>query len=162
MSYQMVPVICTASVFANNSTTTCADPAISPIFYRGSNGFPKKTITGGPTFSRGWDVQLLIPIETYRICDFTGWSGPRPLTPGSAHWHSGYFGHQRVSVLLCIIHVQTTPELPDLNTTLASFDSGFEQWLPSKHTFSGHSWLFAGGPNRACVYAKYAAAYFNF
>ena len=34
---------------------------------------------GGPNFSRGCGVQMLISIETYRICDFPG--GPGPHTP---------------------------------------------------------------------------------
>ena len=39
---------------------------------------------GGPNFSRECGVQMLISIETYRICDFPG--GPGPLYPsGSAH-----------------------------------------------------------------------------
>ena len=38
----------------------------------------------GPTFSRGWGVQMLISIETDITCDFPG--GPDPLsTSGSAH-----------------------------------------------------------------------------
>ena len=32
---------------------------------------------GGPNFSRGCGVQMLISIETYRICDFPGGPGPR-------------------------------------------------------------------------------------
>ena len=39
---------------------------------------------GDPNFSRGCGVQMLISIETYRICDFPGGSGP-PYPPGSAH-----------------------------------------------------------------------------
>ena len=39
---------------------------------------------GGPNFSRGCGVQLLISIETYRICDFPGGPGP-PYPSGSAH-----------------------------------------------------------------------------
>ena len=37
---------------------------------------------GGPNFSRGCGVQMLISIETYRICDFPGGPGPPyPLDP---------------------------------------------------------------------------------
>ena len=39
---------------------------------------------GGPNFSRGCGVQMLISIETYRICDFPGGPGP-PYPSGSAH-----------------------------------------------------------------------------
>ena len=34
---------------------------------------------GGPTFSRGGGVQVLISIETHINCDFPG--GPDPLSP---------------------------------------------------------------------------------
>ena len=102
-------------------------------------------IPGGPTFSRGGGggVKLLMPIETYG------------------------------AVSLCITHVQTTPELRDLNTAFATFDSGFEQWLPcSQHTFLGQyrpasekqfEWLFAGGliMARFDLFTVYAHIYFN-
>ena len=39
---------------------------------------------GGPNFSRGCGVQMLISIETYKICDFPGGPGP-PYPSGSAH-----------------------------------------------------------------------------
>ena len=39
---------------------------------------------GSPNFSRGCGVQMLIAIETYRICDFPGGPGP-PYPSGSAH-----------------------------------------------------------------------------
>ena len=39
---------------------------------------------GGPNFTRGCGVQMLISIETYRICDFPGGPGP-PYPSGSAH-----------------------------------------------------------------------------
>ena len=39
---------------------------------------------GGPNFSRGCGVQMLISIETYRICDFPGGPGP-PYPSGFAH-----------------------------------------------------------------------------
>ena len=45
---------------------------------------------GGPTFSRGWGVQMLISIETHRTCDFSRGLGPHPGDPisppsGSTH-----------------------------------------------------------------------------
>ena len=35
----------------------------------------------------GWGIQLLIPTETYRTCDFPGGGrdSPSPTTSGSAH-----------------------------------------------------------------------------
>ena len=39
---------------------------------------------GGTNFSRGCGVQMLISIETYRICDFPGDPCP-PYPSGSAH-----------------------------------------------------------------------------
>ena len=40
-----------------------------PVFFR-----------GGPTFSRGWGVQMLISIKTHITCDFPEGSGP-PVPP---------------------------------------------------------------------------------
>ena len=45
-------------------------------FQRGVYHFPE---VGGPNFSRGCGVQMLISIEIYRICDFP--DGPGPHTP---------------------------------------------------------------------------------
>ena len=39
---------------------------------------------GGPTFSRGGGVQMLISIETHVTCDFPRGSGP-PIPSGSTH-----------------------------------------------------------------------------
>ena len=50
------------------------------IIFQGSRGVGTEHFSGVPTFSKG--VQLLIPIATYRICDFPGggWSGhPDPI-----------------------------------------------------------------------------------
>ena len=51
------------------------------ILKRGFNGYCKENYNfsrfqGGPTFSSG--AQLLIPIETYIICDFPGGGGGVP------------------------------------------------------------------------------------
>ena len=46
---------------------------------------------GGPNFSRGCGVQMLISIETYRICDFPGGPGPHtPLDPRRCMIHLRY------------------------------------------------------------------------
>ena len=50
-------------------------------FQRGSIIF---FLGGGSKFFQGCGVQMLISIETYRICDFPGGPGP-PYPSGSAH-----------------------------------------------------------------------------
>ena len=56
-----------------------------PRFQRGSN-----ISQGGPTFSRGGGVQMLISIETYKTCDFPGGSRPPIPASGSGHAVVGY------------------------------------------------------------------------
>ena len=46
--------------------------------FRGSNIFQGG---GGPTFSRGGGVQVLISIETHITCDFPGEGVPKPYSP---------------------------------------------------------------------------------
>ena len=67
-----------------------------PRIQRGSKHFPE----GGPTFSMGGGVQMLISIETHITCEFPGW-GPDPLSPtGSAHENcEGLFTLKRASSL---------------------------------------------------------------
>ena len=50
--------------------------------FRGSNIFQE----GGPTFSRGGGVQVVISIETHITCDFPGEGVQNPYLPSeSAH-----------------------------------------------------------------------------
>ena len=88
------------SLFCRSQMVNFEENYHSSRFQRGSNIFQ-----GGPTFSRGGGVQLLIPIETHITCDFPreGGSGP-PVPPLDPHLND--YIYKDVKDYICLILVR--------------------------------------------------------
>ena len=54
----------------------------------------------------GCGVQMLISIETYRICDFPGGPGPPPYPSGSAH----AYGRSTCDIQIYQVNSKANPE----------------------------------------------------
>ena len=67
----------------NNRNNIIFNPQLILQFYRGG-GKGVQHFSGGPTFSRGGGVQMLISIKTHITCGFPEGSGP-PVPPLDPH-----------------------------------------------------------------------------
>ena len=89
--------MCESRIFCQGGGGGGLGSSLLNLFYslqKGSNGFIQH-FPGGPSFSRGGGVQVLISIETHVTitCDFPGGSGP-PIPPLDPHMDNVAFWHE--------------------------------------------------------------------